>query len=535
MMEHTNQSEIILHNGLIHLLSRVSVPGEAVLIRGDRLIAIGSDAEILDHASNNSEVVNLEGKSIFPGLTDAHIHLRKYAQNLDQVSCEVPSLVECIETVRKYAQRRLSDPWILGHGWNQNQWNRYGNRADLDEIKVQRPIYLTAKSLHAGWANSQALRLAGIDTNTPDPPGGVIQRDSEGRPTGILFEKAMDLLKQHIPHPTDEALAKLLSTAQEHLWRYGITAVHDFDGPHAFSALQILKDDGGLGLRVLKNLPLDYIDAAIEIGLRSGFGDDWLRMGNIKIFSDGALGPHTAATFDPYQDEPENIGMLLLDTEQIVEIGRKAMTGGFGLSVHAIGDRANHAVLDAFEILGSSAEQRVGSRIRHRIEHLQLVHPDDFKRVSKLGILASMQPVHATSDMDMAAEYWGKRSRYAYAWRTVLENGAKLAFGSDAPVEEPNPFLGMHAAVTRRRVDGQPGPDGWIPEERITLEEAFRAYTYGGSLASGSEGKWGQILPGYYADLIILDEDPFEVSAERIASLRPVATIVGGEWKYREF
>jgi hypothetical protein len=525
----------ILHNGVIHTLNDSNEIAAALALTGDRISAVGSDDEILALTGLETEVINLDGRCILPGLTDSHIHIKKYAQSLDQVNCELPSLAECLNAVRFSLEHISSDQWILGHGWNQNQWTRYGNRLDLDQISYENPIYLTAKSLHAGWANSKALKIAGINKDTYNPPGGEIQFDSSGEPTGILFENAMQLVSQHIPSPSDGEVANLLSASQLNLWKLGITGIHDFDGPRAFSALQLLHNRGELGLRVLKNIPVDYMSATIEIGLRTGFGDEWLRLGNIKIFSDGALGPHTAAMFDSYEGGGDNTGMLLLDSEEIIEIGKTAIEGGYGLCVHAIGDKANNAALNAIETLQSFHNNDPDNRILHRIEHLQLLHPQDLQRVSKLGIVASMQPVHAISDMEMAARYWGDRTRYAYAWRSVLDTGALLAFGSDAPVEDPNPFMGIHAAITRQRFDGSPDPNGWIPEQKITLMEAFKAYTYGPAYASGQENHLGRIAPGYFADLIVMDDDPFKLEKEQIRNIAPIGTVVGGVWRFRNF
>jgi predicted amidohydrolase YtcJ len=267
--------------------------------------------------------------------------------------------------------------------------------------------------------------------------------------------------------------------------------------------------------------------------LRTGFGDDWLRIGGIKAFADGALGPQTAAMLQPYEGEPDNRGMLFLDGEELLEHGRQAAANGLSMAVHAIGDRANHEVLNAFEQLDAFSHSQGLPRLRHRIEHVQLVHPDDASRLAELGVIASMQPVHATSDMDMADRFWGARSRLAYAWRTQLQAGAVLAFGSDAPVESPNPFWGLHAAVTRRRANGAPGPAGWYPEQKLEIQQALLGFTAGPAYAAGIEDRAGRLAPGYFADLLLLEEDPFTCPPEQLHSMRPLATMVAGEWVYR--
>jgi predicted amidohydrolase YtcJ len=386
--------------------------------------------------------------------------------------------------------------------------------------------------LHAGWANSAALRAAGITAATVDPPNGQIQRDEHGQPTGILFEEAQGLVEDAIPHPSAEEDIAAIQTAQARLWSFGLTGVHDFDRLRSFAALQSLHGRGQLKLRVHKNLPVEVLEHAIGIGLRSGLGDDLLRIGGIKVFADGALGPRTAAMVEPYAGEPNNRGMLFLDAEQLFEHAQNAARGGLKMTVHAIGDRANHEVLNAYEQLRNFERSAGLPALRHRIEHVQILHPDDLQRLGKLHIIASMQPIHATSDMQAADEYWGERSQYAYSWRTQLEAGSVLAFGSDAPVESPNPWLGIHAAVTRRRADGSPGAEGWYPQQRLTLGEALAGFTTGPAYAAGAENKLGRLAPGYLADLIVMEQDPFSIDAHELQHLLPSAVMLGGEWVY---
>jgi predicted amidohydrolase YtcJ len=363
----------------------------------------------------------------------------------------------------------------------------------------------------------------------------VIQRDSAGEPTGILLENAVDLVSHSIPPLPAKQLANHILDAQQKLWRFGLTSVHDFDGQACLQALQILRQQVLLGLRVVKHVPHENLETALGNGLRTGMGDAWIRTGNVKLFADGALGPRTAAMLEPYASEPQNRGLLLMDRPRLFDTARTAVEGGFALAIHAIGDRANREVLDAYQDLRAYEVERHLPRLRHRIEHLQLLHPEDLARPGRLGIVASMQPIHATSDMLMADRYWGERVHTAYAWRSQLDSGAVLAFGSDAPVESPNPFLGIHAAVTRRRGDGGPGPNGWVPEERVSLADALAAYTRGPAFASGQEDALGRLAPGFLADLIVLDSDPFACPPEAIAALRPVATMVDGVWRYRTF
>jgi len=526
---------VIFRSGYIRTLDNLAPLAESLAIDKDRVVAVGSNDEIEDIAGPETTIEDLEGRIILPGLTDAHIHLEKYTHNLNKVNVEVSSLQTCLDRVWQRVKETQPGEWILGHGWNQNQWERFGTAADLDRVSPDNPVYLTAKSLHAGWGNTLALELGGITYSSSDPQGGQIQRDASGAPTGILLEEAMRLASDVIPVPTVESTGDALPEAQAQLWRYGITAVHDFDGSHCFQALQLLRERGQLGLRVVNNILVDDLEHALGLGLSTGCGDEWMRVGNIKVFADGALGPRTAAMLAPYDGEPDNTGMCLLDKEELLEIFIRAAKGGLAMAVHAIGDLANRNVLDALADLRRFETENGLPHLHHRIEHLQLLHPNDLSRPAEYDIIASMQPIHATSDMEMADRYWGSRVKYAYAWRSQLQAGATLAFGSDAPVESPNPFLGLHAAVTRRRRDGSPGLEGWISAERLSVHEALLGYTHGPACAAGSGSILGRLAIGSMADLIVLEDDPYVCEEEALAEIMPVGTMVGGTWRYRTF
>jgi len=512
----------------------------ALLISRGRVLAAGEAVDKQAAGMTAVEKVDAGGRTVLPGLTDAHIHLEQYALGLQKINCETDSKAECLRRVAERAARSAPGEWILGHGWNQNNWmGGFGVAADLDQVAPQNPVYLTAKSLHAAWANSAALQRANLTAVISDPPGGSLGRDERGQLTGILFENAMGLLESAIPEPQISQVEAAIQAALPGLWRSGLTGVHDFDRRRCFMALQNLRARGVLKLRVVKGLPLEDLPHAVALGLRSGFGDEYLTIGSIKGFADGALGPQTAAMLAPYEGEPHNRGMLLLDAEELFERGRQAVENGLSLAVHAIGDRANHEVLKAYTQLREIEAGMPGylpeRRLRHRIEHVQVIHPQDTQRLAQLGVIASMQPIHATSDMLMADRFWGSRAALSYAWRTQLEAGATLVFGSDAPVESPNPFLGLHAAVTRRRVDGSPGTPGWYPEQRLNFLEALQAYTTGPAYAAGWEDRLGRLSPGYHADLVVLNEDPLNCAPETLADLEPVGTMLGGEWVYRNF
>src|SRR5215216_87653 len=522
----------LLYNANIRTQNPSQPAASALVIDREWILAVGT-VDDLSARYPNAERQDMGGLFVLPGLTDAHLHLKNYSLGLQKIDCETDTKAECLHRVEERVKKSKPGEWVLGHGWNQNVWNVWPTASELDAIAPNNPLYLTAKSLHAAWANTYALKLASITAQTPDPQNGQIQRDAKGNVTGVLLETAMGLVEETIPEPTIQDVADAIEKAQPILWKLGLTGVHDFDRRDSFMALQQLRAEGKLRLRVLKNLPVELLDQAYELGLRHGFGDDMLRIGNIKVFMDGALGPHTAAMFQPYIGEGENRGILNMDGEELFEHGRKAAQVGLGMTVHAIGDRANHEVLNAYEQLRSYAKANGLPALRHRIEHVQVLHPDDLARLGKMNIIASMQPIHATSDMLMADAFWGERSQYAYAMRTQLDHGARLALGSDAPVESPNPFWGLYAAVTRRRADGSPSADGWYPEQRLTLAQAWEGYTLGPAYAAVMENRLGRLAPNHLADLIVLEKDPHTCNADELIALGPSATMVNGERVYQ--
>ncbi len=540
----------LLYNANIHTLDSKLPSASAILIAGGRIIAMGDRDKLESLAHGKVEKQDMKGKTILPGLTDAHIHIQHYALFLGRIDCETKTKEECLRRVAERVNKAKPGEWILGHGWNQNEWfsspsgspkgvlrkgqgeggGEWPTASELDSIAPNNPVYLTAKSLHAAWANTAALNLANITDDTPNPKDGVIQRDHTGRATGALLETAMMLVGDVVPESTIAEIASAIEIAQPILWKMGLTGIHDFDRRDSFMALQRLHSQGKLKLRVNKNIPVESVDHAFELGLRTGFGDDWLWIGSVKAFMDGALGPRTAAMFQPYLNEPENRGILNMDGEELFERCRRAADVGLSMTVHAIGDRANHEVLNAYEQLRQYEKEKGLPHLRHRIEHVQVLHPDDAPRLAQLNVVASMQPIHAPSDMLAADRFWGDRSALAYAWRTQLNFGAHLAFGSDAPVESPNPFLGLHAAVTRRRADGTPSAEGWYPEQKLTLAEALSAYTLGAAYAANAEQRLGKLAENYLADLIVLDQDIFSMDPNDLLTMNASATMINGEW-----
>lgn len=519
-------ADVILRNARIYTLDPDRPTAEAIAIVNGRIAAVGSDAEVRVWQGPRTSVEDLRGATVLPGLIDAHLHLEGYARHRSEVDVDTPTLDEALARVVHRVAATPPGSWIVGRGWLQERWGRFPTAEDLDRAAPAHPVALWARSGHALWANREAMRRAGVTAETPDPPGGRIGRGPDGAPNGLFFERAMELIARVIPEPSVEELAEALYEALHELAALGLTAVHNFDGPRSFAALQILHERGDLPLRVVQHVPLAMLEHALAIGLRTGFGDEWLRIGAVKIFADGALGPRTAWMLEPYDGEPENVGIPFTPPEVIWEAAQKATAAGLWLAIHAIGDRANREVLALYGRL-RDLEARRGlppEAQRHRVEHAQRVHPDDLPRFGALGIVASMQPIHAVSDRLMAERYWGKRCATAYAWRSLKAHGARLAFGSDAPVESPNPWWGLHAAVVR---------DGWYPEQALSLPEALEAYTMGPAWAAGLERWQGRLRPGMWADLIVLPQDPFRISPEELRTIEVLGTMVGGRWVYR--
>jgi predicted amidohydrolase YtcJ len=522
----------VLHNANVHTLDRANPLASAIVIDAERILAVGNEALVAECDPKDSQ--DMGGRVILPGLTDAHIHLQEYSLSLQILNCELDKMEGIVHLVKKAIRGVLPGEWIRGHGWNQNSWGgNWPTAAELEQVAPENPVYLTAKSLHAAWVNQTALRIAEINSSTQDTTNGKIQRDVVGNPTGILFENAMKLVEDVIPETTPEKLAKNLQQVISKLWRMGLTGAHDFDKRTCFQALQLLNEQGGLKFRVVKSIPFEMSSNASDLGLRSGFGNDFLRIGSVKLFADGALGSHTGAFFEPYEDDPQNLGILLLNKDQIFESGYQLVRNGLSLAVHAIGDRAVHEVLDGFALLRTFEREQNLPPLRHRIEHVQTINSADVDRLGKLGIIASMQPCHATSDSQMADNLLANRAGFSYAWRMLLDHGSNLAFGSDAPVENPNPFWGLHAAVTRCKRDSSIKLESWHPEQCLTVPEALDCFTTGPAFIAGMEDQLGRISPGYLADLIVVDEDPFACAPEELFHIQPIATMVNGEWVWK--
>jgi hypothetical protein len=447
----------------------------------------------------------------------------------------VADFEEVKRRVREAAQKASPGEWIHGDGWDKNLWNlgRFPNKHDLDPFTPDNPVLLDSRDGHVIWCNTRALREAGIDKNTPEVPGGEIERDGRGEPTGIFKEEAEKIIERAAGDPPWEQEKRAFLLAQKEAQGFGLTGVQDCSSENRKSPVKLiqeLREEGKLGLRFTCMIARDALDDAIQLGLRTGNGDEWLRWGGVKILVDGALGSQTAAMMEPYEGS-ENKGILAIPEEVLQETIRKATVHGLASTVHAIGDHANKVVLDAIAETRKKECPDPRLWLRHRIEHAQCVRPEDVVRFRELGIIASLQPVHLPGDISTAERNWGKRCANAYVTRSFLDAGVPICFGSDAAVETLDPLKGIWAAVSRQRWDGTP-KEGWYPEQRISAAQAVHGYTLGAAYASGEEALKGAIQAGKLADFTVLDRDLFEVPKEEIRDIKVEMTILGGEVVY---
>ncbi|ALE05273.1 amidohydrolase [Arthrobacter sp. ERGS1:01] len=528
-------------NARFHTLWAPQPQVTAVLTRGERIVAMGTREELAAHSSGVTETVDLDGATVIPGLTDAHIHTANFAREIAALDLRgTRDLAETLERVRVYSDSRPATGWVFGGRWDFNIWTVpvQPNRYDLDAVTGGRPAALPSIDGHTVWANSAALAAVGFDASTPDPVGGEIVRDEHSEPTGILREAACDRLEEIMHSAEAGDLGTQLLEAQRRLLAVGLTGVHDFDGEDALAAYRGLRDAGRLGIRVHKAIPMTALELAIDEGRATGDGDAWLRTGPVKLFSDGALGSHSCHMSEAFPGEDGNTGIEVIPYGDLRELVRRAAGSGIGVATHAIGDRANELVLDAYADLAMNPLDaptgiaRPASRLRHRIEHAQHLRPSDIARMAQLGVIPSMQPTHCTTDIPLASTLLAGRDLASYAWRSLLDAGAIPAFGSDAPVEHPNPMYGIHAAVTRQ--NGSHEPDGgWQPGECVTVGEAIEGFTAGAAYASGEESHKGRLRPGMLADFTALADDPFTAATSELRDMPVQSTTVGGVVRFR--
>jgi len=525
--------DLVILNAKVHTVDRTKPSAEAVAVCGERIARVGTTAEVRALAGPTTRVIDAGGRLLLPGFNDAHVHLVSGADELVGVDLRpVKSEQEFARTLGTYAATLAPDRWILGGYWDHEAWPSHALPAHalIDAVTPRNPVFVQRLDGHMGLANALAMKRAGITRAAKAPEGGTIVRDASGEPTGVFKDNAMDLITRAVPPDTldetmDKARAALKLAAS-----VGVTTMQDMtESATQLRAYQALRGKGELTARIysIQNHGIDGVKAA---GITTGFGDDWIRIGGQKLFADGSMGSGTAAFFEPYADDPSTKGLLLQSPEELEKAMFAADAAGFQVVVHAIGDRANAIVLDALEKL----QRERGPRDRRpRIEHAQVVRQADKARFKALGVIASIQPSHCIDDMHWAEKRIGRdRSRIAYNFKSFVDVGAAIAFGTDWYVEPLDPMLGLYAAVTRQFPDGTP-PGGWFPEEKISMDQAVEYYTLGSAYAEFAERDKGSITEGKLADMVLLSNDLFMIAPREILNTKPVYTIVGGRVVYQ--
>ena len=505
---------VILENGVVRTMEAALPTARALALAGDRIAGgVGTH----ETALASPDRVDLGGRCVLPGFSDSHVHFPTWALAQRQVRLEgARSLEETLTRVAAAASSLEPGRWLRGMGWRSGDWlpPTEPTKEDLDRITGHRPTALMARDYHSLWLNSAALARANGDLETP---GGVVERDERGEPTGVLREECAWHFRDTYVRPTEDEMVEASREGIRLAIARGVTAIHDKDGwLGALGVWQRLRAEGSLHLRVWQSVPAEQVDELAGLRIRSGLGDDFLRIGYLKAFMDGTLGSQTARLLD-------GTGVQITSAEALADYIRRGAAAGLPVAVHAIGDLANREALDAFEATRDSW-QPLG--LRHRIEHAQLLANEDLPRFAELGVTASVQFSHAPSDRDLADRFWGEKTRGAYAYRSLWDTGARIANGSDAPIEELDPWAGVVAGV-RRTIDDRPP---WHPEQRLTLEEALEATTVNPAWLARDEHQRGKLLPGFLADLVVLDRDPLELEAEELPEVNVVATMLGGRW-----
>ena len=541
--------DLILHNAHVYTPESVYIAGSgfvpaagrdtatALAVAGRHIAAMGDDTAILAMAGPNTRVVDLDKKLVLPGFTDTHFHFYEWAVNLNSIDFAKTRDFAGMQTaVRKKAALLGPGQWILGQGFNESDWpeNRMPDRLDLDRAAPDNPVCIWRCDLHLAVANSMALSMAGIDSSTPDPEEGVIVRDGSGLPNGVLKETAPNLIREVVPELTFDQLLENMEKAMAHAHALGLTGIHDIrlmggkEGAVALQAWQALHAAGNLALRCHVTLPGEMTAQAVDLGLCTGFGDDLLRIGHLKFFSDGGMGARTAWVTEPYVDAA--CGMPLTPVAEIEQAVIQADKNGLSCMVHAVGDRAVHEVVSVFGRVEALYQSRCG--IPHRLEHAQMILPQDLEALGRLKNLAvSCQPNNMSLDISMIDQCAGERGKYAYNFKNILATGIPTMFSSDAPVADPNPFSGIYSAVTRKRMNRTP-EKGWYPDQCLTVDQAVQGYTLTPALTTGTENCLGSLGVGKLADLIVTDRNIFMIDPDEIAATRVVLTLFNGKTVY---
>ncbi len=524
-------ADLVLKNATIITMESGRPQATAVAISGDRILAVGNETEVASHIGKDTKVIDLHGAFAYPGLIDSHAHIRNLGSLRIQIDVTGTQDKNAVLTkVKEQSRSAGKGAWIQGRGWDQNDWpvKQFPSAADLDSVSPDNPVVLERIDGHAYWVNSPALKLAGIDSNTKDPQGGKILRDANGNPTGILVDNAAALIDEKIPALTVEEEIERTKLALQESLQKGLTMLHDAGSTATdLEAWKTLASRNELPVRIYS-----------MVWMPSTFGEEFLKSGpknygpyldvrSMKLVMDGAMGSRGAAFLEPYSDDPGNSGLLMWKEEDLMRVLEEAKSAGIQVGIHAIGDRANRMILDAYEKTGVKG-------LRWRIEHVQVLSPSDIPRLAKLDVIASMQPIHATSDMPWAQDRVGPdRIQGAYVWRSLLDQKTVIAGGSDAPVEDINPLWGIYAAITRQDHRGNP-QGGWLPEQKVSRMEALRMFTIDAAYSAFRENELGSLKAGKMADIIVLPENLLTCDPKDLISMKVLYTIVGGKVRYQK-
>lgn len=532
-------ASIIFIRGKVYTGEPGRPPETCLAVAGGRVAAVGDEAAVRALEGADTRVIDLEGRAVVPGLADAHLHILGYALSLDQLALAGAGSLGAIRAaVADAAGRRAPGEWIVGRGWDQDQLaeRRLPSKQDLDEVSPVHPVFLQRTCNHIAVVNSAALRLAGIDRTTADPPGGRIDRDpATGEPTGILRENAMDLVTRLIPPLTPDRKRELLARALREALSYGLTQLHTDDCQYAGglepteALFRELVGPEAIPIRIIQAIQVDLLAEAAARGIRTGCGDEWFRWGHVKLFADGSLGARTAALLEPYADDPSTTGIYIYEREAFIDLVAEAHRLGNQVGCHAIGDGAAALFLDA---VAESQRRHPRADARHRMIHCQILSEPLMARMAELGVVGDIQPVFLNTDGRWFADRVGpERASTSYAWRSMQQRGIALCGGSDCPIEPLNPWFGVHIAVHRTDLSGFPA-GGWQPGQRLTVAEAVHLYTAGPAYAAFEESFRGRLLPGMAADLAVLDRDPFTCDPAELKDVRAVLTLAGGVVAY---
>ena len=536
--DRTLAPDLVIINANIHTMDQSRPNAQAVAILGHRIVAVGSSEEIKTLAGSQTRVIDAQGQLVLPGFNDSHVHFLSGGFQLSSVDLrDANSPAEFADRIREFAEKLPAGRWITGGDWDHERWPgaQLPTREMIDRYTPNTPVFVSRLDGHMALANSLALRLAGVTRQTPDPPGGLIVRDPKtGEPTGVLKDAAMSYVWRVVPASSFEEKLAAARAATNHAASLGVTSVQDMSAGSDVGVYQALLDRGELKNRIYAVAPLPRWERLAQTGVRAHFGTEMLRIGGLKGFADGSLGSTTALFFEPYKDAPNTRGLAgdeMFPEGAMLERVRGADRAGLQVMIHAIGDKANDAILSIYE----QVEKENGERDRRfRIEHAQHLRPQEIARFGRDHVIASMQPYHAIDDGRWAEKRIGKeRAKTTYAFRSLLDAGARLAFGTDWTVAPLNPILSVYAAVTRRTLDGK-NPSGWIPEQKISVEEAVRAYTVGSAYAEFQENVKGTVTPGKLADLVIISDDIFKIDPKEIEKAKVVMTIMDGRIVYGE-